>query len=213
MGGMDSTRPPRRRSGRRPGDSGTREAIAAAARSQFAALGYDRTSLRSIAQEAHVDPALVVHYFASKQRLFTTVMRLPLDPSTALPRILEGDRAAVGARFAEFVLSILESPEGADHMTGLVRSAASEEEAARLVRELITREVLGPLAAGLGLDHPQLRGALAGSQVVGLIMARYVVRVEPLASLPAADVARLVAPVLQHYLAEPLTDPAAERRD
>lgn len=205
MAGMDTAPRSRRRSGRRPGDSGTRTAIESAARGQFATLGYDRTSLRSIAQEAGVDPALVVHYFGSKQRLFTSVMRLPFDPSAAIPGILDGDRAQIGARFARFVLSVLESPEGAAHMTGLVRSAASEEEAARLVRELITRDVLGPLADRLGLDHPNLRGSLAGSQVVGLVMARYVVRVEPLASLPGPEVARLIAPVLQHYLAEPLT--------
>ena len=194
-----------RRSGRRPGDSGTRSAIQAAARRQFAAQGYDRTSLRSIAQEAEVDPALVTHFFGTKQQLFATVMRLPFDPAAAIPNILGGDRSAIGARLATFVLSILESPDGAAHMTGLVRAAASEQEAARMVRELITYEVLTPLADGLGLDRPTLRGSLAGSQLVGLVMARYVIGVEPLASLPASEVARLVAPVLQHYLAEPLT--------
>lgn len=200
--GADTGR--RRRSGRRPGDSGTREAIEEAARRQFAATGYDRASMRSIAQEAGVDPALVVHFFGSKQRLFATVMELPFDPADALPRLLEGDRAGLGRRFAGFIVSVLESPQGRQHMTGLVRAAASEEQAAAMVRDLITRDVLGPLAAGLGLDQPQLRGALAGSQVVGLVMARYVVRVEPLASLPVEQVVALVAPTLQHYLVEPL---------
>ena len=194
----------RRPSGRRPGDSGTRAAIEEAARRQFAATGYDRASLRSIAQEAGVEPALVTHFFGSKQRLFTTVMALPFDPAAALPRLLEGDRAGLGRRFAGFVVSVLESPQGRQQMTGLVRAAASEEQAAAMVRALITRDVLGPLADGLGLDQPQLRGALAGSQVVGLVMARYVVRVEPLASLPAEQVVALVAPTLQHYLVEPL---------
>ena len=194
----------KRRTGRRPGDSGTRASIEAAARRQFAATGYDRASMRSIAQEAGVDPALVTHFFGSKQQLFASVMELPIDPSTAIPAILTGDRAGIGRRFAEVVLSVLESPEGAARMTGLVRAAASEEAAAEMVRDLITRDVLTPLADGLGLDQPRLRGALAGSQVVGLVMARYVVGVEPLASLPAEEVAALVAPVLQHYLTEPL---------
>jgi AcrR family transcriptional regulator len=193
-----------RRSGRRPGDSGTRAAIEAAARRQFAASGYDRTSLRSIAQEAGVDPALVAHFFGNKQKLFTTVMELPFDPARAIPRLLEGDHTQIGHRFASFVLSLLESPAGAARMTGLIRAAASEEEAARMVREIITRDVLTPLAEQLGHDRPRLRGSLTGSQVVGLVMARYVVKVEPLASLPADEVAALVAPVLQHYLAEPL---------
>lgn len=194
----------KRRTGRRPGDSGTRASIASAARRQFAATGYDRASMRSIAQEAGVDPALVAHFFGSKQQLFASVMELPIDPTTAIPAILVGDRAGIGRRFAELVLSVLESPEGAARMTGLVRAAASEEAAAEMVRDLITRDVLTPLADGLGLDQPRLRGSLAGSQVVGLVMARYVVRVEPLASLPADEVAALVAPVLQHYLSEPL---------
>lgn len=205
LGNVEIPTGSQRRSGRRPGDSGTRAAIKAAARRQFAALGYDRTSLRSIAQEAGVDPALVGHFFGSKQKLFTTVMELPFDPATAIPLILDGDRAEIGHRFASFVLSLLESPEGAARVTGLVRAAASEEEAARMVRDLITRDILTPLADRLGLDHPKLRGSLTGSQVVGLVMARYVVKVEPLASLPADQVADLIAPVLQHYLAEPLT--------
>lgn len=196
-----------RRTGRRPGDSGTRSAIEGAARRQFAAAGYDRASMRSIAQEAGVDPALVAHYFGSKQQLFATVMELPIDPAVAIPAVLDGDRAGIGRRFAGLVLSVLESPEGAGRMTGLVRAAASEEAAARMVRELITRDILTPLADGLGTDRPRLRGSLAGSQIVGMVMARYVVGVEPLASLPADEVADLVAPVLQHYLAEPLTAP------
>jgi AcrR family transcriptional regulator len=193
-----------RRSGRRPGDSGTRDAITTAARLQFGTLGYDRTSLRSVAREAGVDPGLVGHFFGTKQQLFTTVMELPFEPGAALPRIIDGDRGQIGLRFAGFVLSLLESPEGAARITGLVRAAATEEEAARMVRDLITRDVLTPLAGALGEDRPKVRGALAGSQVVGLVMARYVVKVEPLASLPADEVAALVAPVLQHYLAEPL---------
>ena len=194
----------RARSGRRPGDSGTRDAIRAAARAQFAEQGYDRTSLRSIALQAGVDPTLVSHFFGSKQQLFAEVMQLPFEPAQVIPRIVAGDPAGIGARLAGFVISVLESPEGAARLTGLVRAAASEDAAAAVVRERVSRDVLGPLAAALGSDQPQLRGSLVGSQVVGMVMARYVVRIEPLASLPADRVIAIIGPVLQHYLAEPL---------
>jgi AcrR family transcriptional regulator len=194
----------RARSGRRPGDSGTREAIRAAARAQFAEQGYDRTSMRSVALQAGVDPTLVSHFFGSKQKLFAEVMQLPFDPAQVIPRIVAGDRAGIGMRLAGFVVSVLESPEGAARLTGLVRAAASEDAAAAVVRERVTRDILGPMAAALGSDQPELRGSLVGSQVVGMVMARYVVRIEPLASLPAERVVALVGPVLQHYLAGPL---------
>lgn len=194
----------RARTGRRPGDSGTREAIQAAAREQFARQGYDRTSMRSVAIAAGVDPTLVSHFYGSKQRLFAEVMELPFDPSVVLPHILAGDRAGIGARLAGFVLAVLQSPEGHARMTGLVRAAASEEAAAEVVRERVTRDMLAPLAAGLGSDRPELRGSLVASQMVGLVMARHVVKVEPLASLSPEQVAALIAPTLQRYLTEPL---------
>jgi len=194
----------RARTGRRPGDSGTREAIRAAARAQFAEQGYDRTSLRSIALQAGVDPTLVSHFFGSKQQLFAEVMQLPFDPSAVLPRIVAGDPATIGTRLATFVVTVLQTPEGHARLTGLVRAAASEDAAAAVVRERVTREILAPLAAKLGSDRPELRGALAASQVVGMVMARHVVKVEPLASLPAEQVIALIGPTLQRYLTEPL---------
>ena len=194
----------RTRSGRRPGDSGTRDAIRAAAREQFARQGYDRTSMRSVALAAGVDPTLVSHFFGSKQRLFAEVMELPFDPSVVLPHILAGDRAGIGARLAGFVVTVLSSPEGHARMTGLVRAAASEDAAAAVVRERVSRDILAPLAAALGSDRPELRGSLVASQMVGLVMARHVVKVEPLASLTPEQVAALIGPTLQRYLTEPL---------
>jgi AcrR family transcriptional regulator len=193
-----------RRTGRRPGVSGTRTAILDAARRQFGGLGFDRTTVRSIAAEAEVDPALVTHFFGSKQRLFLAAMDLPFEPEVAVPGILAGDRAAIGRRFAELVVSTLEDPAGRNVLTGIVRSAASEPEAARVVRELIGERVVGVLARELGASDAPLRASLAGSQVVGVVMARYVVGVEPLASLPADRLVELLAPTLQRYLVGPL---------
>ena len=193
------------RSGRRPGDSGTREAIRAAAIEQFSERGYDRPSMRSIAQQAGVDPALVKHYFGSKHALFVDVVELPFDPAQVIPTLFAGgDREQTGVRLAGFLLSVLEQPAGRRRVVGLVRAAASEPEAARMVRELLTREIFARVVAELRVDDAALRANLVASQVVGVVMARYIVGVEPLASMPAEDVAALVAPTLQRYLVEPL---------
>ena len=198
-----------RRSGRRPGDSGTRDAIRAAAIEQFAERGYDRPSMRSIAQQAGVDPALVSHYFGSKHALFVDVVELPFDPAQAVPMVFGGgDRAEVGARLAGFLVGVLEQPGGRQRVTGLVRAAASEPEAARMVRDLLTREIIARVVAELRVDDAQLRANLVASQVVGLVMARYIVGLEPLASMPPAEVAAFVAPTFQRYLPEPLGPPA-----
>jgi AcrR family transcriptional regulator len=193
-----------RRTGRRPGVNRTRDAIAAAAATLFAELGFDRTSVRAVAREAGVDPALVTHYFGSKQRLFVEVSRLPIEPEAIVAQVTAGERDGVGRRLAGLVLDVLETPQGRERMTALVRAAASEPAAAAALRSLIEQGVVGPIARALGSDRPELRATFAGSQVVGVVMARYVVGVEPLASAPADEVARTIAPVLQHYLTEPL---------
>jgi AcrR family transcriptional regulator len=194
-----------KRSGRRPGTSGTREAILTAARRQFAECGYDRASLRGIAAEAGVDAALVAHFFGSKQQLFVAVVELPFEPAELVTAVLGGDRRTAGERLARFIATMLENPQARRRITGLVRAAASEPEAARMVRELITREVFTPLAEALGAEDAPFRANLVGSQVVGLVMARYVVRVEPLAAASAETVVAAIGPTLQRYLTEPLS--------
>lgn len=192
-------------SGRRPGVSGTREAIAAAARKQFGGLGYDRTTIRAVAGEAGVDPALVSHFFGNKQQLFLSVVELPFEPDLVLPAILAGDRETIGVRLARFVLGALENEDARCRFTGLIRSASSEPEAARLVRELVTSRVFQPIADSLGVEDAPLRAALAGSQMIGLVMARDVVGIEPLASTAAAELVEAVGATLQRYLTGPLS--------
>jgi AcrR family transcriptional regulator len=190
----------KRRTGRRPGESGSREAIANAARRSFAELGYDRTTIRGIAAEAGVDPALVAHFFGSKQKLFVSVMALPFDPEEVMPEILAGARSKAGLRLAEFAIGLLEDPEARSVLVGIVRSAASEHEAAQLVRELVAQRIVGATSRALATPDAELRANLVASQMVGLIMARYVIRVEPLASLPPDALIEAIAPNLQRYL-------------
>jgi AcrR family transcriptional regulator len=195
---------PSKRSGRRPGPTTTREAIAEAARRQFAELGYDRATLRGIAGEAGVDAALVVRFYGSKDALFRDVMALPPAVAEALAGLADGPTATVGRRLAEVIVGMLENPRSRSVVLGRIRSASSHPDAAALVRETVTRDV-GRLVAAVTDDEPETRAVLVGSQIVGLALARHVVRVEPLASLPAADVVDYLAPVFQHYLVEPLT--------
>lgn len=199
----------RAHSGRRPGDSGTREAIAIAARRQFAELGYDKTSMRQIAIEAGVDPTLVSHFHGSKQQLFISVVELPFNAAAVLPALLGGDRQGIGLRVAQFVMSVFEAEASRTRVLAIVRAAVTEPEAARLLREVLTREIFTPLAEGMGSEDATFRASLLGSQIIGLIMARYIVAVEPIASRDPDDVARAIAPNLQHYLTGELY-PAAD---
>jgi AcrR family transcriptional regulator len=189
------------RTGRRPGESGSREAIADAARHSFAELGYDRTTIRGIAAEAGVDPALVAHFFGSKQKLFVSVMALPFNPEEVMPEILGGSRSQAGRRLAEFAVGLLENPEARSVLVGIVRAAASEHEAAHLVREVVASRIVGAVSAALSTPDAALRANLVASQMVGLIMARHVIRVEPIASLPPDALIKAIAPNLQRYLA------------
>jgi AcrR family transcriptional regulator len=194
----------KRPSGRRPGDSGTREAILAAARHQFAERGFDRATIRAIAAEAAVDPALVSYFFGSKHALFAAAVELPFDPAAVVPQIFGGDPDRIGERFVRFMLSVFENPTARERITGVIRAAASEPQAAMMIRELITSQVMNRIAEQLDAEDADLRATLVGSQVIGLVMARYVVGVEPIASLPAERVAKAIAPTLQRYFTEPL---------
>lgn len=195
--------------GRRAGTSGTREAIAEAARRKFGELGYERTTIRAIAGDAGVDPALVVHFFGSKQQLFLSVIDLPFEPEEVLPGVLAGDPGTAGERVARFIVGMLEDEGARSVLTGMVRAAASEPEAARLLRELITGRVFAAITASLDVEDADLRASLVGSQIVGLIVARYVVGVEPLASLDPDRLVAAIGPNLQRYLVGPLDPPGS----
>jgi AcrR family transcriptional regulator len=190
--------------GRRAGPTRTRQEILRAARAAFGAGGYDAVSVRAIAREAGVDPALVHHFFGSKPRLFATAMELPFDPEAFVAELLAGERRTLGERLVRAVLELWDSPGAFPGFLGLIRAAVSHEQAARLLREFISTEVLGRLAAAAAPDAAQARAALAGSQIVGLAMARRVVGIEPLASAEVAWLAAAVGPTIQRYLLEPL---------
>jgi len=189
-----------RRTGRPPGPGNTREAVLDAARRTFAARGYEAASLRAIAAEAGVDPGMVRHFFGSKAGLFRAVTDLPVDPERMIPTLLAGGLDGLGERVVRFLLTVFESTADRSPIISLLRSAVTHEESARMFREFITEQLLGRIAAAVDLPHPRLRAALVGSQLAGLILARYVIRVEPLASADPEALVAAVAPTVQRYL-------------
>lgn len=192
------------RSGRRPGESGSREEILAAARERFARLGFEGTTIRGIALDAGVDPGLVHHFFGTKDGIFAAAMELPIDAATVIPALLDEGLDGLGERLVRFFLSLWENPASRLALSAILRSAVSQERAADLLRGFVGREVIGRLAHRIDRPDPQLRATLVGSQLVGLALVRYVIRVEPLASAPVDAVVTAVAPTVQRYLTEPL---------
>lgn len=191
---------PRKRTGRRPGGADTRGAVLAAARAEFGAHGYEKTSMRGIARVAGVDSALVHHYFGSKQQLFLAALDFPLDPSFIVEVIIRGDQSKAGERIVRFVLTLWENPQVRDGLLAVIRSVASNEQVAALFRGFIQRELVPRFGAALGSAGAELRVELIMSQIVGLAMARYIIGVEPLASASVDELAALVGPVFQHYV-------------
>lgn len=190
------------RRGRRPAGEDTRAAILDAARAEFSAKGYDASSLRAIARLAEVDPALVHHYFDGKAGLFVESMSLPVNPAFLIDTILAGPREDVGERMVRTFFDIWDSPQGRERLVALIRSAVSNDDAARMLREFFAREVFGKVAVSMGVPQPHLRAGMAAAQMMGLAMMRYVIGFEPLVRAPAEDVVALVAPTVQRYLVD-----------
>ncbi|QRK11696.1 TetR family transcriptional regulator [Archangium violaceum] len=200
-GGARAPTARRGRKGRPAGSPPNREAILAAARAHFTEHGYDSATLRGIAAQAGVDPALVLHYFGSKDRLFAAAMELSIVSAEEIPELLGDDVTRLGERILRLVLDSWErSRDPANPLVALLRSAAGHEAAVRMMREFITRKVFRRIAARLSLPQPELRAALIGSQLIGLAMARFVLHLEPIASADTELLVGCYAPTLQNYV-------------
>jgi AcrR family transcriptional regulator len=185
--------------GRRPGSPDTRAQILEAARVSFAGSGFAGTTIRGVAAAAGVDAALVHHYFGTKDDLFLAAMELPVDPRQVLAPALAGGVDGAAERLLGAFLSLWDDPEVSPGLVGLFRSAL-QPGGERLLTEGIVPVLLLPVGQALGIDHPEVRMPLVISQVAGLILTRYVVRLEPIASMPADAVVATYAPVLQGFL-------------
>lgn len=192
------------RRGRRPGSPDTRTTILAAARESFAAAGFSGTTVRGVAATAGVDAALVHHYFGTKHELFLAAVELPLDPRERIAPVVAGGPNGAGARLLGTFLAAWDDP---DLQPGLVAAARSvmAPGGERLLRDAFIPAILAPTLGPLMPDHREERLALVVSQMLGMVLTRYVMKVEPIASLPAEDLVARMAPTLQRYFTDDLT--------
>lgn len=195
-------RPTRR--GRRPGRSDTKNLILESARHLFASLGYDQTTIRAVAEKAGVDSALVMHYFSSKEGLLHAAMEWPFDMDEAMREVLEGDPGCLGQRLVRKVCEMWEDDTFRHPLTVILRNTIQREDAAqvgaRLASLWLEQAMLGRLAEHVCHSDLSLRGALAHSALMGLVLIRYVAGYEPLASASVDTVVELVGPTIQQYL-------------
>ncbi len=186
--------------GRRPGSPDTRERIRDAARGMFLEQGYQAVSLRAIAAAAGVDVALVSYYFGSKQGLFAAAVALPVNPADVFQSLLHGDLETLAERGLRALLAVWDDEETGGPLRTLALTAVADPEVTRLLRELVRRELIDQLATRLGDPNGLERAAAFISQMAGLIFSRYLIKLEPLASMSADDIVRRLAPGLDAAL-------------
>jgi AcrR family transcriptional regulator len=192
------TRTPR--TGRRPGTSSTQEHIREAAHRLFLERGYQGATMRAIANEAGVDASLIVHFFGSKLNLFAEAVEWPFDPDEQAPKLFAHGRRNVGRNLVALVIRIWDEQGTRSPVLTLLGAAVNDSEAAAMLSDFVRHPLFAPLLERLGSDRPELRASLVASQLVGLGLARYVLKFEPLASARPAQVIDWVAPNIQRYL-------------
>jgi AcrR family transcriptional regulator len=191
--------------GRRPGPNDTREDILAAARDLFSQQGYEKASMRAIARRAKVDPALIVHYFDSKEGLLTESLALPLDPARVLHDALRDvSDDEIGEALARTVLGLWGRPALRQRLLSMLRVGMSHEVAMGVLRQTFSRTVLAAVARLVDDDTAALRAELVATQMIGLMMARFVMRLPQVAEADIDELSRLVGPSVQLYLTGPL---------
>ncbi|ABK65453.1 MULTISPECIES: TetR/AcrR family transcriptional regulator [Mycobacterium avium complex (MAC)] len=203
---MTTTGTTRRRRGRPAGSSGSRERILASARELFARNGIRNTSIRAVAAAAGVDSALVHHYFGTKEKLFAAAVQIPIDPMQVIGPLREVPVDDLGYALPSMLLPLWDSEVGAAFIATLRSILAGEE--ISLFRTFI-QDVIG-VEVGPRVDNPAGSGVIriqfVASQLVGVVMARYILELEPFASLPPEQIAATIAPNLQRYLTGDLPD-------
>jgi AcrR family transcriptional regulator len=195
--------------GRRAGASGdSREAILKAARALFAKRGFRGTTLRRIAARARVDVALVSYFFGSKDQLFAAAIDLPAIAGR-LGDLLGDRQPKLGERIARFYLEHVFAEQN-QAISAMLRTALGDPDHVPALRTLIRETLLEGTARALGGPDARIRAELLGAQMMGLFVCRHLVRVEPLASAPAEEVAALLGPTVEALLCStPVTPPGS----
>jgi AcrR family transcriptional regulator len=195
---------PKKHSGRRAGPTDSHGVILETARALFSERGFDGTTMRGIAQAAHVDSALIHHFFLSKEGLFFAAVHDAFVVPDLVTTVCQGDPDLAGERLARAFLTHWETPDIKPRAEGLIRSARAFDGADSALSEFIGGEVMRPVTIALGHGKPELRAALLGVQLIGIVYLRLVLKVEPLASMGVDDLVTYVAPTCQAYLTERL---------
>ena len=186
--------------GRPAGRTDARAKIVEAARTAFAERGYDGATIRRIAGDAGVDPSLVHHYFGSKDGLFAEVVQFPISPAEVIAGVLVDGPEHAGERIARTFLGLGDNPETRDALIAMIRSVVTSQVSANMLREFLSRGPLSTVATALDGADARLRVELAMAQVMGVLVSRYVLRLEPLASASRDEVVAYLGPTLQRYL-------------
>lgn len=182
------------------------------ARRRFLADGYRSVSMRSIAAEAAVDPALISYFFGSKSGLFGATMQLSVNPVEVIGQVLQGDLTTLPERLLTALVTTWDDQVNGAGLRSMVEAAITEPEVRRVLRELVEREFLGRLAERIGGADASRRAGMVISQAMGIIMGRYVIGIEPLASMPRAEFVARSAPALRAVLLGPVRRPAPAGR-
>lgn len=188
------------RAGRRPAGSDTRGDILTAARSSFAAHGYHGATIRGIASDAGVDPALIHHYFGTKEDLFGACVHLPVSPRQAAATVLEGGVENAGRNVVRLFFSVWETPASRDGLLAMLRGSFTTEHGAATLREFFGSALLDRIAPHIDAPDARLRVALVASHLVGAAVLRYVVGFDAIVNADVDDLVNLMAPRLQSYL-------------
>ncbi len=194
---------PARGRGRPSGGSTTREEILAVARRRFLAEGYQRVTLRSVAAEAGVDAALISHFFGSKSGLFGATMQLSVNPAEVIAMVVQGPLAGLPTRLLTALVTTWDDPARGAGLRAMAEAATREPEVNRLLRELVEQEIMARLAERIGGPDATRRAGMVICQVMGIVFARYVIGIEPLASMPADELVARAAPAVRAVLLGP----------
>lgn len=186
---------------RRPRDRAASERrILDSARARFAEVGFERATVRDIAAAAEVNPALVIQYFGSKDRLFATAIGVRRDLLTIAA---DGDVAEIAERIARYFFTRWEAGDPADPLVALVRSSLSNAHVAAAFRRLLVDDAITPVAAAIGGDEgARARAAFTGAQMLGVALCRYVIGLDVLAEMPVEDVIAMTARSAARTLAD-----------
>lgn len=170
------------------------------ARALYVRQGYLKTTLKTVASVAGLELDLVKRYYANREDLFVAALRLPFDPANAITQMLKPAVEGLAERFVRLMLQMFSEPETRELLAMMMRDGAGAAEVAATLREFLETVVVDRLAAVIGVADARMRVALATSYIMGVVVSRYVMRMEPLASASEEKVVRLLVPTVQNAL-------------